>query len=104
MAVTLSPIVANLPKALGKAGLKLSCTDTASTNGLAAVVTGLSTLVAGGAIACANASPTTVTGRATSISSVSGGTVNTVTAVLTYTGPTIALGTTDHVNVWAAGY
>jgi hypothetical protein len=77
----------------------------AAVTGTAAVVTGLSVIDPGSVSACAINSATSATIDVASVTSISGGTVNVVVALLTYSGPTAALDTNPkNIAVFATGY
>jgi hypothetical protein len=96
-------LVGLLLRPRSQAGYKLSVTQAAIT-GTGAITTGLSTVLAGGAVVSCNNSATSATADVPEVTSVSGGTVNVAVSLLTYTGPTIALETVaKNINCIAVG-
>ena len=96
-------IVGNLPKARGLGIRKISSTQSAIT-GTGAVATGLTTIDTGGAVtSVANSSATTPWDIST-ITSISGGTVNVVVVNFTSVPAISAAGGAFNVNVIATGF
>lgn len=83
-------ILGLLPRARSLAGYKLAAGQ-ASITGTGGIVTGLTTIPAGGAVVSVANSATTLTTDVASITSISAGTVNVSVTLLTFSGPTIAL-------------
>jgi len=103
-------VIANLPRALGKAVRKLSATQAAIT-GTGAVTTGLTPTAVGpggidtgGAVACGANSATTIPTNLVTISSISGGNVVNIVVVAAAAAANTISAVAENVNVLATGF
>lgn len=98
----MAAIIGSLPRAVG-AGRKLSVVQAAITS-TGTIATGLTTIDTGGFVVSSANSATSATLDVVSGTSKSGGSVSVAVALLTYSGPTIALdGGAKNVNCIATG-